>query len=89
MILIYIILKFARGDWRVRGVYLIIDSYEMIRFTFTNFKSAINNFLKYLVNHVLTEENYDSVNENKNENKNVLPIFNRQLINYKIISAYH
>ena len=57
MILICKILNFAHGDWRVRGVYSIIDFYEVIRFTFNIFKSAINNFQNYLVHHVLTEEN--------------------------------
>ena len=60
MILIYKILNFALGDWRVRGVYLIIDSYEIILFTFTIFKRAINYFQNYLMQHVLTEENFDS-----------------------------
>ena len=41
-------------------VYLIIDSYEIIRFTFTAFKSAINYFQNYLVPHVLIEKNFDS-----------------------------
>ena len=60
MILIYKILNFALGDWRViRGVYLIIDSYEIIRFTFTIFKRAINYFQNYLVHYVLTEGNFD------------------------------
>ena len=38
IILIYKILNFAHGDWRVRCVYFLIDSYEIIRFTFTIFK---------------------------------------------------
>ena len=56
----YKILNFAHGDWRVKGVYFIIDSYEIIRFAFTIFKRAINYFQNYLVRHVLTEENFDS-----------------------------
>ena len=60
MILIYQLLNFAHGNWRVRGVYLIIDSYEIIRFTFTIFKRAINKFQHYLVHNVLSEKNFDS-----------------------------
>ena len=60
MILPFKMLNFAHGDWRVRGVYLIIDSYEIIQFTFTILERAINYFQNYLVHHVLTEKNFDS-----------------------------
>ena len=60
MILKYKFLNFAHGDWRVKGVYLIIDSYEIIRFTFTIFKRGINYFQNHLVHHALTEKNFDS-----------------------------
>ena len=60
MILNYKILNFAHDYWRVKGVYLIIDSFEIIRFTFTIFKRAINYFQNYLMHHVLTEKNFES-----------------------------
>ena len=60
MVLNYKILNFAHYDWQVRGVYSIIDTYEIIRLTFTIFKRAINYFQNYLVHHVLTKKYLDS-----------------------------
>ena len=50
----------AIGELEVCTEYLIIDSYEIIRFTFTIFKRAINYSQNYILHSVSTEKTFDS-----------------------------
>ena len=59
IILIYIILNFANGDWQVSNEYLVIDSCKnnLIYIHYLQkFKCAIDYFTNYLVHHVLSKK---------------------------------